>query len=94
MGITKADLIENISETTGLNKSRSAKVFETLLETMKQTLESGEEILVRGFGKFSVKDNNGRKKTNCQSRDELVLDAMRVVVFKSSLVLTKKMNEK
>jgi integration host factor subunit alpha len=91
--LTKTGIVENIYEKTGLSKKRSAEVLETLLETMKQTLESGDEILIRRFGKFSVMNNNGRRGRTPSICKELTLEALRVVVFKSSSVLLKKINE-
>ncbi len=93
MALTKACILENISNRTGFSKKRSAEVLETLLETIKQTLESGEEILVRRFGKFSVRDNNWRKGRNSSNSKEFPLDAIRVVTFKGSSVLIKKISE-
>jgi integration host factor subunit alpha len=91
--LTKTCIVENICERTGFSKNRSAKVLETLLETMKQTLESGDEILIRRFGKFSVGENNGRKGRNPSINKELTLGALRVVTFRSSAVLIKRINE-
>ena len=93
MSLTKTCIVENICEKTGFSKKQSAEVLETLLETMKQTLESGDEILIRRFGKFSVIDNNGRKGRNPSISKELTLEALRVVTFRSSSVLIKKINE-
>jgi len=93
MTLTKACIVENICGDTSLSKKRSAKVFETLLEIMKRTLESREEIVIRRFGKFSVKNNNGRKESHPSTSEEFVLGVSRIVIFRSSSVLIKKINE-
>jgi integration host factor subunit alpha len=91
MTLTKADLIEKISP-NGLSGARSTEVLESLLEIMKATLESGEDILVSGFGKFSVKDKRRRKGRNPATGEDLFLDARRIVTFQCSGVLKDKLN--
>ncbi|MBW2609488.1 MAG: HU family DNA-binding protein [Deltaproteobacteria bacterium] len=51
---------------------------------MKKTIESGEDVLISGFGKFCVNEKNERKGRNPQTESALMLDARRVVVFKCS----------
>jgi integration host factor subunit alpha len=69
-------------------------VVEALLEIMKKTLESGEDVLISGFGKFCVKEKSDRRGRNPQIGNELMLEARRVVVFKCSSVLREKLNVK
>jgi integration host factor subunit alpha len=64
------------------------------LDIIKQTLESGEDVLVSGFGKFYVKDNRKRRGRNSQTGQDLLLVERRVVTFKCSAVLRNKMNGK
>jgi integration host factor subunit alpha len=65
-----------------------------LLEIIKSTLESGEDVLISGFGKFEVKEKNARRGRNPQTGSDLMLGARRVVIFKCSGVLREKMNGK
>jgi integration host factor subunit alpha len=60
---------------------------------MKRTLESREDVLISGFGKFSVKKKDSRKGRNPQTGDSLQLDARRVVTFKCSASLREKVNK-
>ena len=92
MTFTKADMISRISIKAGLSKTKSTTVVESLLETIKQTLESGEDILVSGFGKFCVKGKNSRRGRNPATGNDLMLDARRVATFKCSSVLQRKLN--
>jgi integration host factor subunit alpha len=55
-------------------------------------LENGEDVLLPGFGKFSVKDKRKRRGRNPLTGDDLTLDARRVMTFKPSEVLSKKVN--
>jgi len=49
-------LIGHISKKAALNKQEATAVLESFFETIKQTLESGEDVLISGFGKFCVKE--------------------------------------
>ncbi len=53
--LTKAQIIEMIAEQNGFGKNRSIELVENLIEIIKRTHESGEVVLVSGFGKFCVK---------------------------------------
>jgi integration host factor subunit alpha len=93
MALTKADLVENVAR-EGFTRKNSAKIVETLLERIKSTLESGDEILISGFGKFCVKEKKQRRGRNPATGEDLILDARRVVTFKCSPVLTDRINGK
>jgi len=92
MAITKEHIINRVYTELGLRKGQAREVVEQLLEVIKSTLESGEDILISGFGKFSVRDKKPRRGRNPQTREDLQLRARRVVVFKTSGVLRKRIN--
>ena len=54
MTLTKDRIIDSIYHSTDLQKDRSAEIFRSLIEIIKQALESGEDLLISGFGKFVV----------------------------------------
>ncbi len=91
MTITKADLVERLAQ-DGLPRSKSGEVIEGLLEIIKKTLESGEDILISGFGKFCVKNKNRRKGRNPATGEDLYLKARRVVTFQCSGILKERIN--
>ena len=93
MALTKNTLIEKIIEETKLSKKASTDSVEAILEIMKSTLESGEYVLVSGFGKFSVNEKNARKGRNPATGDDLMLPAKKVVTFKYSGKLRDRMND-
>jgi integration host factor subunit alpha len=94
MSLTKEKLINDVYNNVGLSKTQSRIVVERLFELMKQVLESGEDLLISGFGKFVVKDKRERRGRNPRTTEDLQLRARRVVVFRTSGVLRKKMNQK
>ncbi len=93
MALTKENIINQVYESTQLPKNRARDVVETTLELIKSTLEGGEDLLVSGFGKFMVKDKKARRGRNPQTREDLRLRARRVVVFKTSGVLRRSIND-
>ncbi|NVM57758.1 MAG: integration host factor subunit alpha [Desulfobacterales bacterium] len=92
MTLTKADIINIIHKNVGHSKAHSAKVLESLLEIIKQTLASSEDVLISGFGKFCVKNKEERKGRNPQTGEDMMLGSRRVVTFKCSGVLRDRIN--
>jgi len=94
MTLTKEKITDGVYNQVGLSKGQSRGVVESLLEIIKQTLERGEDLLVSGFGKFVVKNKAARRGRNPQTKEDLRLRARRVVVFRTSGVLRRKINHK
>ncbi len=94
MTLTKDKITDRVYNQVGLSKGQSRRVVENLLEIIKQTLERGEDLLVSGFGKFVVKNKAARRGRNPQTKEDLRLKARRVVVFRTSGVLRRKINHK
>jgi len=94
MALTKEKIVDSIYNQVGLSKNQSRRVAGSLLEIIKQTLEKGESLLISGFGKFVVKDKAARKGRNPQTKEDLNLRARKVVAFRTSGVLRRKINHK
>jgi integration host factor subunit alpha len=92
MALTKNDLMNAMHERLSFRKCKSLDLLESFLEIMKKTLESGEDIRISGFGKFSVKDKRERRGRNPQSGEDLMLESRRVVTFRCSEVFRDKIN--
>lgn len=92
MTLTKSRIIDSVQEETGLPRKKCDELVEELLEIIKHTLESGEDLMISGFGKFCVKDKNARKGRNPATGDDLMLDRRRVITFKCSQGLREKIN--
>ena len=92
MALTKEKIINSIYNQVGLSKNQSRVVVERLFEIVKNSLESGEDLLISGFGKFVVKEKSARRGRNPQTTEDLQLRERRVVVFKTSGVLRDKIN--
>lgn len=94
MTLTKADIVDTITERLGYSKVKSSETVETVLEIIKRSLESGDDVLISGFGKLCVKDKAARKGRNPATGQDLMLSKRRVVTFKSSTILRNKVNDK
>ena len=92
MTLCKAHIIDSIYEQCGLSKNKSTKSTEKILEIVKSSLRSGENVIISGFGKFCVKEKSQRRGRNLKTGNDLMLDARRVVRFKCSKVLKNKIN--
>ncbi len=92
MTITKADVVKTIEDEIGFTKKKSVEIIETLLEIIKGTLASGEDVLVSGFGKFCVNEKSARRGRNPATGDDLMLRPRKVVTFKCSGKLREKVN--
>lgn len=84
MALTKHGIVEKMQDQLGFPKNQSVDITETLLERIKASLESGDDVLVSGFGKFCVKQNAERKGRNPATGEDAILPARRVVTFKCS----------
>jgi integration host factor subunit alpha len=92
MPLTKAEIVNSIQNQLGFPKNHSSDIIETLLEIMKRSLESGDDVLISNFGKFCVKDKKVRKGRNPATGEDMMLDKRKVVVFRSSAKLRGKVN--
>ena len=92
MALTKIQIVESIRNQTGFTKNRSSELVETLLEVIKKTLKSGEDVLISNFGKFCVKHKKVRKGRNPATGEDLMLAPRKVVTFKCSGKLRDKIN--
>lgn len=94
MALTKADLVNQLCLNMGFNKAQSFRIIESLLEIIKHALESGDDLLVSGFGKFCLKQKRARKGRNPATGESALLPARRVVTFKCSGCLRERVNGK
>ena len=92
MTLTKMDIVEAVAEQNGYTKVRSLKVVETLLELIKSSLESGEDIMISGFGRFCVKRKKERMGRNPSTGDAMMLAPKKSLAFRCSGKLRDKIN--
>lgn len=83
MALTKADFAERLFDELGLNKREAKEMVELFFEEIKDSLESGEQVKISGFGKFELRDKNSRPGRNPKTGEEIPITARRVVTFRS-----------
>jgi len=94
MTLTKSQIVEKIRTSTNSSRNKFSETVETLLEIMKNTLASGDDVLISGFGKFCVKEKSERKGRNPATGGDMMLAPRKVVTFKCSGKLRDRVNGK
>ena len=94
MTLVKDDLIQRLYDQSGFSKYKVRAAVETVFELIKKALESGDDVLISGFGKFSAKKKGLRRGRNHATGEDLPLDARTVVRFHCSEILKHKINGK
>ncbi|HMA76996.1 MAG TPA: HU family DNA-binding protein [Candidatus Krumholzibacteriaceae bacterium] len=90
--MTKADIVEEIAESTDLNKKEAFVVVDLIIENIKKALSEGDKIELRGFGSFKVKMRKQRKARNPRTGETVDVPAKLVPFFKVSKALKEKVN--
>ena len=93
MALTKQTIIEKISTKNNQTPSQAKDTVEALLEIMKSTLASGEDVMISGFGKFQVNKKAPRKGRNPATGKDMILKGRRTVTFRCSSGLRDKLND-
>jgi len=91
--MTKADLVEKIHANSGLTKDEAFAYLETILETIKQTLETAETVKITGFGSFVVRQKADRRGRNPLTGEPITITARKVLTFKPSIFLKNTINQ-
>ncbi|MCE5194087.1 MAG: HU family DNA-binding protein [Nitrospiraceae bacterium] len=79
--MTKAELIDRIASTTGLNKTQAAKAVDSTLNAIKTALKKGQKVTLIGFGTFSAAKRKARKGRNPRTGQIINIPAAKVPKF-------------
>ena len=90
--MTKDDIIKKVWTEANLTNKQAREIVETVLGTIKNILAKGEEVELRGFGKFVVRKKNTRIGRNPRTGKEAEICARRVVTFKPSKIFRGQIN--
>ena len=82
MALTKARLAETLFEELGLNKREAKELVELFFEEIRNTLASGDDVKLSGFGNFVLRTKNQRPGRNPKTGEEIPISARRVVTFR------------
>jgi DNA-binding protein HU-beta len=90
--VNKSELVEHISDQSGLSKAGAARAVEVILNAITRSLKKGEPVSIVGFGTFAVKKRLPRTRRNPKTGVTVAIDTTKVPVFKSSNVLKETLN--
>jgi integration host factor subunit alpha len=90
MSLTKADLTEHLFDELGLNKREAKEIVEQMFESIKESLEKGEQVKISGFGKFELKDKEARPGRNPKTGEDVSISARRVVTLRTGQKLKER----
>ena len=90
--LTKARIVEAVVETNGYTQKKAFETVEILLELIKRSLESGDDVLISGFGKFCVKQKAKRRGRNPATGTDMMLPPRKRVTFRWSGKLRVEVN--
>lgn len=92
--ITKADIVEQVYNKIGFSKKDATDFVELFFSLMKNSLCSGEDVKMSGFGNFVVNQKKERMGRNPQTGEKMAIKARRVISFKPSQVFKNSLNQK
>ena len=93
MALTKNEMAQRVQDKTGLTKKESMAAIESVFEIIKGDLDQGNDVMISGFGKWSVKSKKARRGRNPQTGEEMMIAARKVVSFRPSVLLRDKADE-
>lgn len=89
MALTKIDLIEAICDHMDIPRKECIKLVESTLDIIKDELGKGNDVMISGFGKWSVREKRPRKGRNPKTGKEIIISGRKVVTFRCSPQLKK-----
>ena len=93
MALTKKQIAQSVQQGTGASFDQACRSVDTIFKILKNTLASGEDVLISGFGKFKVNAKAARKGRNPQTGETLTLKPRKVVTFQCSGKLRERLNK-
>ena len=94
--MTKADIVNEISKSTGIDKSSFLTTVEKFMEIVKDSLANNEDVFLRGFGSFIVKTRSQKTARNISKGTTIIIPEHNIPAFKPAKVFMEqvKQNEK
>jgi len=88
--MTKADIVNEISKNTGIEKVTVQKTVEALMETVSDSLVDGENVYLRGFGSFIIKERAEKTARNISKNTSIIIPAHNIPAFKPAKTFVAK----
>ena len=84
--MTKADIVNEISKSTGIDKSSVLETLEKFMEIVKDSLANNEDVFLRGFGSFIVKTRSQKTARNISKGTTIIIPEHNIPAFKPAKV--------
>ncbi len=91
--MTKADIVNEVSKNTGIEKIVVQRTVEAMMESIKMTLERGDNVYLRGFGSFVVKKRAEKTARNISQQTTLIIPEHFIPSFKPAKTFVNKVKE-
>jgi DNA-binding protein HU-beta len=92
--MTKADIVAEIATETGLEKQEVLKTVETFMTTIKNSITKGENVYLRGFGSFIVKERAEKTGRNISAKTTIIIPAHNIPAFKPAKTFVEEVKNK
>lgn len=92
MAMTKIEIVNVLYEHFGLPKNECSRIVERFFDIIKSELSNGNDVMISGFGKWTVNSKKARRGRNPQTGKALTIAARKIVTFKASHVLREELN--
>ena len=86
--MTKADIVNEITKSTGIDKQSVAATLEEFMETVKESLSNEENVYLRGFGSFIVKKRAQKTARNISKNTTIIIPEHNIPAFKPAKTFT------
>ena len=93
MALTKAEVAEHLFEKVGLSKRDAKEMVEVFFEDIRETLESGEQVKLSGFGNFDLRQKSERPGRNPKTGEDIPISARKVVTFRPGQKLKSRVED-
>jgi len=93
MALTKAEVAEHLFEKVGLSKRDAKDMVEIFFEDIRETLESGEQVKLSGFGNFDLRQKSERPGRNPKTGEDIPISARKVVTFRPGQKLKSRVED-
>ena len=84
--MTKADIVNEISKSSGIDKAKVLETVEKFMETVKDSLSNGENVYLRGFGSFIIKTRSQKTARNISKSTTIIIPEHNIPAFKPAKV--------
>ena len=91
--LTKAEMADNLSEKTGINRREAKQLVELFFAEISKSLISGEVVKLSGFGNFELRNKRQRPGRNPKTGEEIPISARRVVTFRAGQKFRRRVGE-